>query len=125
MTELYNKKEFTNLRRKLRIETTKGEQILWQKLRRQSLGYKFRRQYGIGRYIIDFYCQELRLAIEVDGITHEDKVDYEQGRDNYLKNKNIKILHFRSEEIFNNLNNVVKNIYYLCEELNKNNFTPS
>jgi very-short-patch-repair endonuclease len=53
---------------------------LWQKLRRQSLGYKFRRQYGIGKYIIDFYCQELRLAIEVDGITHEDKIEYEEIR---------------------------------------------
>lgn len=119
MTDLYNKKEFTNLRRKLRTETPKGEQILWQKLRRQTLGYKFRRQYGIGKYIVDFYCQELRLAIEVDGITHEDKVDYEEKRDKYLKAKNIKILHFRSEEIFCNLDNVIENIYYFCQELKK------
>ncbi|KKQ27982.1 MAG: hypothetical protein US42_C0003G0039 [Candidatus Magasanikbacteria bacterium GW2011_GWC2_37_14] len=117
MTDLYNKKEYTFIRRKLRKETPKGEQILWQKLRRKTLGCKFRRQYGIGKYVVDFYCQELRLAIEVDGITHEDKADYEKERNQFLKCKNIKVLHFRSEEIFYNLDNLVEGLYNLCEEL--------
>ncbi len=108
-----------NFRKKLRKTQTRPEQLLWFGLRKSNLNYKFRRQYGIGRYIIDFYCQELRLAIEVDGITHEDKIEYEEIRNSFLKSKGIVVLHFRSEEIFNNLDNVVENIYYFCEELKK------
>lgn len=68
MTKLYNIKETERFRRKLRTTMPKGEVVLWKYLRGKQLGHKFRRQYSIGSSILDFYCPELRLNIEVDGV---------------------------------------------------------
>jgi len=71
MTEIFNKKEYTKKRRHLRKDMTKAEIYLWSKLKgKQINGLKFRRQYGINNYTVDFYCSELRLAIEIDGGVH-------------------------------------------------------
>ncbi len=56
--------------RALRKNPTFGEKVLWQAIRRKQLGYEFHRQVSIDRYVVDFYCHELQLAIEIDGITH-------------------------------------------------------
>jgi very-short-patch-repair endonuclease len=67
MTELFNRAVQKGRRRFLRSNLTKAERILWSKLnRRQLLGHKFRRQYSIGPYVVDFYCAETQLAIELD-----------------------------------------------------------
>jgi very-short-patch-repair endonuclease len=69
MARLYNRRSQKATRQRLRREVPKAEEILWSKLRRrQMLGYKFRRQYSIEAFVVDFYCPVLRLAIEVDGI---------------------------------------------------------
>ena len=60
-----------NLARELRQNMTLGEVLLWQKIRGRQLDYQFHRQIPIGEYIVDFYCHELFLAIEVDGSTHD------------------------------------------------------
>jgi len=71
MTKLYNQKKQTPLRKILRENMPKAEILLWGKLKnKQLLGFNFRRQFSIGRYVIDFYCPQLRLAIEIDGETH-------------------------------------------------------
>jgi very-short-patch-repair endonuclease len=71
MTIAYNKKSQTARRRALRHSMSKAEVILWDKLsRKQMHGYKFRRQYGVDQYILDFYCPRLKLAIEIDGDSH-------------------------------------------------------
>ncbi len=73
MGRIFNRKSQTGRRRHLRKEAPKAERLLWWRLRgRQVHGLKFRRQYGIGRYVVDFYCVEARLAIEVDGESHFD-----------------------------------------------------
>lgn len=73
MTEHYNKKSEKEKRRKLRQNQTYSEKIVWRYLRnREMLGYKFRRQYSIDNYIIDFYCPRLQLAFEIDGEIHDD-----------------------------------------------------
>ena len=68
MTELFNKTQGKQKRRELRRNMTKAELMIWSKLRRKQVcGYKFRRQYGVGSYIIDFYCPKIKLAVEIDG----------------------------------------------------------
>lgn len=62
-------------RRRLRILPTKAEYVLWQELRKKKLGYRFRRQVSIELFIVDFYSQELKLIIEVDGPIHEEQKD--------------------------------------------------
>ena len=61
------------VKRRLRLEMTPAERVLWEKLRaRQFLGLKFRRQHGIGRFVADFFCPSRKLVIEVDGEIHDD-----------------------------------------------------
>jgi len=116
MTEYFNKKEQTDLRRKLRRTMTKGETILWKRIKAKQLGFKFRRQAGIGRYIVDFYCPKLKLVIEIDGLTHyEEKVyNYDQERENYLENLGLFIKRYNSEDIFKKIEQVVEDMYNTC-----------
>ena len=75
MGTMFNRSIQTRFRRQLRTHGTLAEITLWPQLKgRQILGYKFRRQYGVGCYVVDFYCPALRLAIEVDGASHEGEV---------------------------------------------------
>jgi very-short-patch-repair endonuclease len=71
MTKIYNKTCEKNKRRTLRNNIPKAELVLWTKLRSKGLdGHKFRRQYSVGKYVVDFYCPKLKLAVEVDGDSH-------------------------------------------------------
>ncbi len=72
MNKIFNHNSQKDKRRKLRQHSTKAERDLWQNLRSRGLeGYKFRRQVSVGFFVLDFYCPELKLAIEVDGYTHD------------------------------------------------------
>jgi len=84
------------------------------------MGYKFRRQYSIGHYIVDFYCPELRFAIEADGATHssDKELIYDKNREKYLKGFGIKIKRYNNLEIFNNLEMVATDIKSFCDKLN-------
>ncbi|HLB95733.1 MAG TPA: DUF559 domain-containing protein [Patescibacteria group bacterium] len=74
MIKIFNNKSHKILRQTLRHNIPAPEKVLWQKLRaKQIFGYKFRRQYGINQYVVDFYCPQTRLAIEIDGDTHYGK----------------------------------------------------
>jgi len=70
LTKIFNRAEEKETRKQLRRIMPEAEVILWSKLKGKAAGYKFRRQYSIGRYVIDFYCPTLKLAIEVDGDSH-------------------------------------------------------
>lgn len=100
---------------------TKGEKILWQHINRDQLGLRFRRQYGIGDYIVDFYCPKLKLVVEIDGLTHyEEKVfENDQIRQRYLEQLGLTVKRYNSEQVFNNLESVLTDIYNTCQELNK------
>ncbi len=79
------------LSRRLRRKGTLSEVLLWMQIKgRQIKGYKFTRQKPIGNYIVDFYCSRLRLAIEIDGISHEDKF-----KEDKIRQKEIEKLRFR------------------------------
>ena len=87
------------------------------------LGYKFRRQYNIGYCIVDFYCHELKLIIEVDGYSHEDEEIYKHDlkRQKFLENLNYKIIRFTDEQVLKDLNNVINGLIFEITKLNPAN----
>ena len=113
MTEIFNKKKFTFRRNQLRKISPRAEQLLWKHLKgRKVHNQKFRRQMGIGRYVVDFYCPELRLAVEIDGGYHcsLDMKEYDPARQTTIEALGIKFLRFTNKEIENDLEKVVSNI---------------
>lgn len=93
---------------------TEFEKKLWFHLRdRRFCNVKFRRQVPIGNYIVDFVCFEKRVIVELDGSGHlsDDKIIYDEERNNFLKANNYKVLHFWNSELTNNFNEVMDKIY--------------
>jgi very-short-patch-repair endonuclease len=110
---VFNLKTTTEKRKNLRKNQTDSERKLWFKLRnKRFFGYKFFRQYGIGHYITDFYCPELKLVIEVDGGQHfsEKGIEYDQQRENCFKSMSIKTIRFSNLDILKNMKGVLKRI---------------
>ncbi len=99
---------------------TPAEVTLWKELRNKKLGYKFRRQYGIGYYIVDFYCPELKLAIELDGDIHtlQKNINRDKIRDKYLQDCGIIVKRYWNHQIFEDIDSVVEELYCLCKEIN-------
>lgn len=88
--------------RELRKTQTKAEAILWSRLRNRQLnGYKFRRQHPVAGFILDFFCPEASLAIEVDGEIHKDKEtkEYDLERSRILAENGIRVLRFWNFEV--------------------------
>jgi very-short-patch-repair endonuclease len=113
MTLHFNITPLKKRRRYLRNHLPKAEVLLWMRLsNRQVLGYKFRRQYSVDRFVIDFYCPELRLAIEVDGeshFTHTARV-YDRCRQHHIESFGIKFLRVMNENVYGNLDAVLDEI---------------
>ena len=109
-----NSKQQKELRKKLRNTPTFHEKILWKYLRNKQMdGHKFRRQYSVGPYVVDFYCPELSLVIEVDGANHffdKESTEYDIRRQKYIESFKIKFLRIGNDEIKNNLNGVLDGI---------------
>jgi len=74
------------------------------------MGFKFRRQAGIGCYIVDFYCHELKLIIEIDGGIHDEQEQYDQRRENWLKRNGYHILRFKNENVMYDLDSALTKI---------------
>ena len=99
--------------RSLRKNMTEQERMLWQYLRKRSINnFKFRRQYPIGNYIVDFVCIEKRLVIEIDGGQHNqsENVLYDQSRTQYIEECGYKVIRFWNNEIENNIEGVYEEI---------------
>ncbi|SMO89122.1 Very-short-patch-repair endonuclease [Gracilimonas mengyeensis] len=95
----------------LRKNSTPGEIELWKGLKgRQVLGYKFRRQQPLHSFIVDFYCRELKLAIEVDGISHDYKIEYDRDRQYLIEQFGIHFLRFSEPDAKNHTNSVIMQI---------------
>jgi very-short-patch-repair endonuclease len=106
----YNPK-LKQLARKLRKDMTYGEVLLWNELKLdQFWGFDFDRQRCIGNYIVDFYCKELMLAIEIDGISHdnEDAFIKDQERQNRLESLGIRFIRFTEAEMKHDMENVIR-----------------
>jgi very-short-patch-repair endonuclease len=97
--------------RELRKKSTEAEKLLWEQLRGRRLeGKKFRRQHPLGPFILDFYCIEERLAIEVDGPIHDAQQEQDLERTRMLNALGCRILRFTNKEIEHNLPEVLNNI---------------
>jgi len=113
MTQHFNRTTEKENRRKLRKRQTPTEAIIWHYLRnRQTAGIKFRRQYSVDKFIIDFYSPQLKLAIEIDGNIHDlpEQKLRDADRQNYIESFGITFLRIRNEEIFENINIVFMKI---------------
>ena len=97
--------------RQLRNDSTKTEILLWTFLRgRQLRGYDFHRQKPIDEYIVDFFCNELMLAIEIDGVSHIGKELYDAKRQRKLEDLGVRFLRFKDDDVFYNCDYVIKEI---------------
>jgi len=95
--------------RDLRKNLTDAEQKLWHMLRNKQINdHKFRRQFVLGNYIVDFICLDKRLIVEVDGGQHMDNVDYDLLRDEWLKSQNFKVLRFWNNQVLNEIDSVLE-----------------
>lgn len=102
--------------KELRTNQTITEKLLWYQLRnRQVNNLKFRRQHPIGSYIVDFYCFEAKLVIEVDGDSHLDQVEYDLQRTHWLEEQGLRVLRFTNEEVYFNLDGVIEAIAKFCK----------
>jgi very-short-patch-repair endonuclease len=99
------------LARQKRKEPTEAEEALWERLRNRRLsGLKFRRQHGIERFIVDFYCAEIGLVVEVDGLIHEYQHEEDKIREVFIKSQDFQLLRFSNEDVLNNLDFVLNEI---------------
>jgi len=90
---------------------TKAEKLLWEKLKSQQLeNCKFRRQYSVDKFVIDFYSPEIKLAIEVDGDSHfqDGAVEYDAERQTFIESVGINFLRFTNDDVYYNLEGVIE-----------------
>jgi very-short-patch-repair endonuclease len=122
MTKLFNKTSEKLKRRQLRSNMTKAEALIWQKLRcKQIENCKFRNQYSVERFVLDFYSPEIKLAIEIDGESHfqEGAAHYDKERQIFIESAGIKFLRFTNNQVYENLNGVLETIAQEIRELRK------
>jgi very-short-patch-repair endonuclease len=108
--------------RNLRKKQTSAEQLLWSKLRSRGIsGYKFRRQHPFEPYIIDFYCSEAHLAIEIDGGQHSEDEYHRRdvARSEFLEENGVRVIRFWNHEVIENLDEVLAEIAATLEEIMK------
>lgn len=113
MFKVHNLKQTKEKRKELRNNPTDAERYLWYELRRSQLGNKkFRRQHSIGKYVVDFYCPEEKLVIELDGEQHyeAERKSYDEKRTKYLESLNLKVIRFRNTGVLFDRDKVVKEI---------------
>ena len=110
MYEIFNQSKFLERRKELRKSPTPQELKLWFYLKGGKLNFKFRRQQGIGPYIVDFYCKKQNLAIEIDGAQHTEAKEYDKERTEYMETLGIKVLRFWNSEIDKDIKRVLKKI---------------
>ncbi|MBR4925443.1 MAG: DUF559 domain-containing protein [Prevotella sp.] len=112
-----NAAEQKDQRRTLRSNMTPAEATLWRAIKgRGAGGLKFRRQQGIGPFVLDFYCPERRLCVELDGSSHDYRYDYDEQRTAYLREQGIRVVRFSNEQVFHAINDVVDEIVRVARE---------
>ncbi len=96
----------------MRKNQTEVEKKLWRHLRGNFLGVKFKRQHSIGGYILDFYCAEKKLIIELDGEIHDTKeaMEYDGVRDKYFSDLGYKTIRFPNKEVESKIEDVIEKI---------------
>ena len=106
----------------LRSQGTKSEIILWNQLKGSQVnGFRFIRQKPIGDYIVDFYCKEVGLVIELDGLSHQynEVMDLDERKQSYLESIGLKVIRFEDEDVIRDLPNVMRVIEYTALSLKR------
>ena len=117
MSDSFYNRNLKDFAIKLRNDSTLTEVIIWSNILKDSkTGYPFLRQRPIGKYIADFMCRRLKLIIELDGYSHENRFDADIQRDLDLEKIGYKTLRIQDEDIFTNLDNVERTIIYEMKE---------
>lgn len=129
MNKIFYNPKLKELARQLRNRSTKTEIKLWNFLkRRQLMGYDFHRQKPVDNYIVDFFCNKFRLAIELDGYTHgfEEVFEKDEVKAQKLRELGITVLRFTDDDVMNNIDNVLRSIqeFILCFEEKQKLHTP-
>jgi very-short-patch-repair endonuclease len=104
----------------LRKNMTKAELVLWNKLKDKKIfKSKFRRQHPVDIFIVDFYCHEYKLVIEIDGEIHsnEENLEYDDGRTSELKKFGITVLRFTNDQVIYKLDEVIPSIHLVLSKL--------
>jgi len=123
--KIFNPVATKEVRQALRKDQTDAERKLWNILRNKQMGgHKFFRQYGVGSYIVDFYCPLLKIVIEVDGGQHysEEGIAYDRQREDFLKRTGINVIRFNNLEVLKNIEGVYDAIQ---KQLSLNSPNPS
>ncbi len=117
-----NRPDLLETRRQLRQAGEAAEAVLWTVIKNRKIdGFKFRRQFSIGPYIMDFYCPEAKLGIELDGAGHQtlDGVKYDKVRGDYLlREQGIHIIRFENRDLYYNLEGVIETIIKELRKIN-------
>ncbi len=115
---MFNATRMKGRRKELRKKPTEFEEILWSELRNKKLGYKFKRQYSLGNFVADFFCKEMKLAVELEGGIHEksDVKKYDDFRFKYILALGVRVMRVKNEDVSRNLDEVI--------ELIKKNLAP-
>jgi very-short-patch-repair endonuclease len=111
----------TQTRRRLRHDATPAEQCFWEAVRNRRFdGYHFRRQHSLGRFVVDFYCPELHLAIEIDGAIHQYQQPEDAARSEYLQAAGISVVRFTNDEILHHRNVTLERLRAVIATLTPN-----
>lgn len=111
--KILNKKELKTRRKELRNNSTYAEVFFWQQIKKGQLeGRKFRRQASINSYVVDFYCPEEKIVVELDGEVHFDEeiIKYDSERTKYLELLGIRVIRFENQDVLKNTEYVLNTI---------------
>ena len=109
---------------RLRLNSTKAEVLLWERIKGVQMGVDFDRQKPLLGFIVDFYCKSLRLAIELDGSSHDDKQSYDKERENLIKQYHVTFLRFSNDQIYFHMPHVLETIQSTIGTLSLSNPQP-
>ncbi|HRH23753.1 MAG TPA: endonuclease domain-containing protein [Candidatus Magasanikbacteria bacterium] len=113
-----NTSDYIGRRRRLRVDQTKAEEVLWQELRNKKLGFVFRRQFQIQKFIVDFYCHELRLVVELDGPIHAEQKEYDLFRTVKLEKIGLLVVRYRNDQVLFEREAMLQDLRTLCAKRN-------
>lgn len=107
----------------MRHTATDAEQLMWQVLRaKRFMGLKFRRQHVIEPYIVDFYCHQIGLVIELDGSQHgmDDAIEYDAERTKFLEALGLTVVRYWNYDVLGRTDVVLENLWSVCDDLKEN-----
>jgi very-short-patch-repair endonuclease len=112
--------------RKLRSEMSLPEVLLWRELRKRPGGFKFRRQHAAGTYVLDFYCAKAKLAIELDGWTHDNAaaVRRDLRRSDFLRSQGVATTRVPAKLVLDDMRAVIRRVMEICARRTENSMVP-